>query len=374
MNKTKKILFISSSQHFVDIFLKDLIISLSEEFNVSLITNFENELIYKKYIETIHLPVKRKTSLLSDLLVSIIFIIKFFKLLPERLISVTPKSLIFGIIAKILKPNVYRIHIYTGFTWTNMKGIRKNFFILLDKINIFFSDKVLFDSQNQIDYLINKNFNSKKFHLISNGSIKGVDLNTFYKFNSSQKKLLYAKYRIPDNFMILLYMGRMDPDKGIYELIESFKIVTKSLNNVFLVLVGKDEMEIANYLSKLDENIKNKILYLDHVSKPEEIYNLSDVYCLPSKREGFGMAIIESCACQVPVIGSNIFGLRSSVINNYNGLLFKVDDVEDLALKIKKLFKDRNLREFLGKNGREFVKKNFNNNEVLNSFKNLIIK
>ena len=86
------------------------------------------------------------------------------------------------------------------------------------------------------------------------------------------------------------------------------------------------------------------------------------------------MAIIESCACQVPVIGSNIFGLRSSVIDNYNGLLFKVDDVEDLALKIKKLFKDRNLREFLGKNGREFVEKNFKNNEVLNSFKNLIIE
>ena len=83
------------------------------------------------------------------------------------------------------------------------------------------------------------------------------------------------------------------------------------------------------------------------------------IFCLPSKREGFGNTVIESSACEVPVVGSDIFGLQSSLINELNGLTFEVNNVDDLTKKLSMLLNDENLCKKLGKIGREYVLKNF---------------
>ena len=165
----------------------------------------------------------------------------------------------------------------------------------------------------------------------------------------------------------------MDIDKGVYELIESFIQLRLLNNNILLLLVGKDEMKIRKYLNNLQIDIRNKIIYLDHSNNPQEIFNVADIFCLPSKREGFGNSVIESSACEVPVVASDIFGLNSSIINKLNGLKFKLNDIEDLTLKLDTLLRDKNLCQSYGRNGRDFVLKNFKKDDVLNSLKNLII-
>ena len=121
----------------------------------------------------------------------------------------------FGIIIKILFPKISRVHIYTGFAWTNFSNFKKSFFIFIDKLNILTSNKVLFDSQCQIDLLNKEKINNNKFHLIGNGSIKGIDSKIFYKYSLNKKNNLKEKYGIPFNHKIILYLGRMDPDKGV---------------------------------------------------------------------------------------------------------------------------------------------------------------
>ncbi len=373
MNKIKKILFISSNQHFTDIFLKDLIKLISKNFHISLITNIKKNSDYYENLDIHNVPIKRKLSPFSDLFVLFIILKKIFEINPDRIISTNPKTIIFGIIIKIIKPKLFRIHIYTGFAWSNMSGFKKKFFIFLDKINVSFSDKVLFDSQSQIDLLGDYNFNKNNFNLINKGSIKGVDTKLFYKFDYELKKKLKIKYSIPDKYKILLYMGRMDEDKGIYELIESFKNL-KSLNiNILLLLVGEDEIKIESYLNQLQADIRSNIIYLKHTINPQEILNIADIFCLPSKREGFGNSVIESSACEIPVVGSDIFGLKNSLINELNGLTFKIGDVDDLTLKLHTLLRNETLRKSFGKNGRKYVIENFEKDDVLNSFKNLII-
>ena len=168
-------------------------------------------------------------------------------------------------------------------------------------------------------------------------------------------------------------MGRMDEDKGIYELIESFKNL-KLLNiNILLLLVGEDEIKIESYLNQLQADIRSNIIYLKHTINPQEILNIADIFCLPSKREGFGNSVIESSACEIPVVGSDIFGLKNSLINELNGLTFKIGDVDDLTLKLHTLLRNETLRKSFGKNGRKYVIENFEKDDVLNSFKNLII-
>ena len=73
-------------------------------------------------------------------------------------------------------------------------------------------------------------------------------------------------------------------------------------------------------------------------------------------------------------MGSNIFGLESSLINNFNGLTFKVGNVADLSNKLQKLINNQILCDKLGKNGREYVKKKFKPEDIFNALNNLILE
>ena len=98
----------------------------------------------------------------------------------------------------------------------------------------------------------------------------------------------------------------MDIDKGILDLLSSFKAISKEYKNVILMLVGKDEIDLNNYLSQYKAENINNVIYLSHNDSPQDIYNLADIFCLPSK-EGFGNVVIEASAVEIPVIGSNIW-------------------------------------------------------------------
>jgi len=368
-----KIIFISSSQHFVDTFLKDLIIFLSKDHKISLATRIKNSSIYSSKIDLYNIPINRKISPISDLLTSIIFLKYLFKIEPDKIVTATPKTIIYGILARIFKPKIYRIHIYTGFSWPNMTGFKRKLLIYLDKLNISFADKIIFDSQSQIDFLNKNNFKSKKFHLIHNGSIKGVDCDCFYKFNEEKKIFLKKKYNIPQQYKVISYIGRIDSDKGIHNLIKSFEKLRLKIDNILLLLVGIDEMNIKIHVANIEKKIAENILIFNHSNNPEEIFNISNIFCLPSKREGFGNTVIESSACEVPVVGSDIFGLQSSLINGLNGLTFEVNNVDDLTKKLSMLLNDEYLCKKLGKKGREYVLKNFRKQDVFNSIKSLIL-
>lgn len=376
MKKLPKLVFISSSQHFLDIFLGDFFDYISKRFEINLFTKFISK--YKDFdqINRINIPINRKISPISDLfcLYQITRNIKNIK--PDVIITLTPKSTIFGIFLKIINPYYYRVHIYTGFTWVNMKGFKRNLFKYLDRLNIKFSNKVLFDGQAQIDFLKHNNFNFNNFFLINNGSIKGVNTSLFFKYDQNKKNLIKKKFDVPINSKIILYIGRLDPDKGIKLLINSFVKLSSKFEDLILLIVGKDEMNINNYLENLNfkTNLINRIKIFPHSNNPIDIYNLADITCIPSTREGFGNVVIESSSCEVPVIGSNIFGLKNSLINNVNGFTFKVNDLNDLTSKISSLLKNEDLKSKFGKNGRKFVIENFEQVHVFKSLENLIIK
>ena len=167
-------------------------------------------------------------------------------------------------------------------------------------------------------------------------------------------------------------MGRMDKEKGILYLLDSFKNIANNYKNILLLLVGKDEMQISSKLKLEYSEIRKKIIYINHNSTPEEIYNLADIFCLPSTREGFGNVVIESSAVEIPVVGSDIYGLRSSLVNELNGLTFKKNETQDLTEKLIFLIENEHIRKKLGENGRNFVKQYFNHKEVNSSLEKLI--
>ena len=77
------------------------------------------------------------------------------------------------------------------------------------------------------------------------------------------------------------------------------------------------------------------------------------------------MSVIEASSCELPVVTSNIYGLKDCMIDGYTGLKFDLSIKNDLYNKLEILIQNQSLREILGKNGRSFVIKKFNENEVI---------
>ena len=182
------------------------------------------------------------------------------------------------------------------------------------------------------------------------------------------RKRLY----INNNDIVFLFVGRLDIEKGIIELIEAYSKVTKRCSNTSLWLVGPAETNI----DKLEELIKklqvDSIQILPYTTTPETYMAAADVFCLPSHREGFGTVIIESASCGIPAIGTRIYGLSDSIVDEETGFLVDRGDVIGLCEKMVILASDESLRERLGSSARKRAHALFSQRIVIQGLSNFI--
>ena len=138
----------------------------------------------------------------------------------------------------------------------------------MDKLIIYFSNKIFADSKSQIDLLKEeKIILNKKITVLGHGSISGVDINKFrndFKF----KKIFRKSISCRENSCVFLFLGRIKKEKGIFQIFEIFKNFEHKLNNVELWIVGPDEENLKPELMnsfdfkipKLDGSILLQIL------------------------------------------------------------------------------------------------------------------
>ena len=87
---------------------------------------------------------------------------------------------------------------------------------------------------------------------------------------------------------------------------------------------------------------------MPYTSAPETFMAAADVFCLPSRREGFGNVIIEAAACGIPAIGSRIYGLTDAIVDEETGFLVDMGNINALSDKMILLGSDDSLRARLG--------------------------
>lgn len=100
----------------------------------------------------------------------------------------------------------------------------------------------------------------------------------------------------------------------------------------------------------------------------------ADILCLPSRREGFGMVALETAACEVPSIGTNIYGLQDAIVHMKTGILVPVNDEKALLEGLQILTQDQKLKTNLGKSGRSRVQADFNSHLVIENYLNYFKK
>ena len=180
----------------------------------------------------------------------------------------------------------------------------------------------------------------------------GVDDDTFKPVRT---KSGLGKSKRP---LVIGCASRLLRDKGIPELIEAVKILEKDYH-IELKVAG--DIFHKNPSSCTPQEIEkwskiSSVTFLGKVLDMVGFWQGCDVAILPSHREGFPKALLEAAACGLPLLGSDVPGVREIVLDGVNGLLFAKGDCQDIARKIKKIYENKEFRQSSGKASREVIK------------------
>ena len=361
----KRVCIVTAAPETVNSFLKEHILVLSHFYDVTVITNTRENaaLNIPSKIKLIPLTIERDIDIFSDLKSLMMLIKNFRREKFDLVLSVTPKAGLLSALAGCFSGTKNRLHWFTGQVWVTKRGMKRSLLKFIDKLLAFCVSYALIDSQSQLDFLISERvLNPKKGVVLGEGSICGVNLNRF-KFNSDVKQAFRRKIGLNENDKILLFLGRMNKDKGIYDLVKAFHLLVNDIDNLHLVLVGPDEQKIEMALSESGQ-LHRSIHFIGSTSEPEKWLSIGDVFCLPSYREGFGSSVIEAAAVGLPAITSRIYGLTDAIVEGQTGLMHQVGDINEIVTIIKQLIIDEKLRERLGANARKRAESSFNQSHV----------
>ena len=162
----------------------------------------------------------------------------------------------------------------------------------------------------------------------------------------------------------LLFTGRLDPVKGLKELVEAAGICKKEGLSVSVHFVAWEDSPEKPFEKELlafglERGLSGDLFF--HGKKPvgedlNKMYRMADIYVIPSYHEGFPRTIWEALANSLPVIATPVGGIPHALKNRENVLFTEVCSASDLALKIKEMMENNELRRTLIKNGRERAK------------------
>ncbi len=169
-----------------------------------------------------------------------------------------------------------------------------------------------------------------------------------------------AKYGLTGK-RIVLFVGNLIPRKGLNYLIRAAEIVVKEDPNVVFVIVGKGPLRDRLVANVGERNLSGNFVFLSDIDDERlpAVYNMADVFALPSVQEGQGIAFLEAEASGKPVVAFDVSAVAEAVADGRSGLLMELGDSEKLGDAILRLLADEPLRQRMGIAGREFVLQNF---------------
>lgn len=331
----------------------------TSDFEIHFICDYDDE--FKKSLpEYIHYqPVSMKRGISFDGLKAINEMKKYFKEQKFDLVQYsTPNAACYASIATKMAGIPCRLYCQWGIAYVGFEGIKRRVFKVIETMVCRNSTRIEPDSFGNLHFSHKEGlYTADKSSVIWNGSASGVNLN---KFDIKQKRdwrmEIRGKYEIPQDAAVYIFIGRITRDKGINELFEASKKIIAQTSDTYLLLVGNVEKS-----ESVDEDLyqwsrqEKRVIYCGYTNEVEKYLAASDIYVLPSYREGFGSAVIEAEAMGVPVIVTDIPGPTDAMKKNVTGLLVKKGSASELYDAMAHLYSSKELCSEMGQNAVEFA-------------------
>lgn len=203
--------------------------------------------------------------------------------------------------------------------------LKSRFYRLIERFLSRFTDKIVCISEAEKESAVSNNIgNEDKLSLIPNG----IDVQAVI----DAKPKLRDDFGITDDAFVVGMIGRISKQKAPDVFIKAAKLVATKIPAAAFIIVGDGEMrsEVEKYAS--ENNVK---LYITGwTDEPYSYLKTVDVAVLPSRWEGFGLAVVEYMAAEKNVVATRIDALPTIIEDKVDGLLVDVDSPEDLCEKI----------------------------------------
>ena len=224
------------------------------------------------------------------------------------------------------------------------------------------SERIICISQAAKDEVVKRGINSRNVVVIPLGMTDELFDKTILK-----KQINEVVHDLPENPKILLSVGRLVKRKGIVWFLNNVmpEIIKKESSSI-LVVCGKgpekEEIEKAIKSLKISKNVRLIVSVTDEQLKI--LYNSADCFVMPNipvagDMEGFGRVLLEAALCELPVVASDLEGIKEAITNNKNGILCTPEDSQAHSRTIIGILRDKSGAKLLGSRARQYTLKNY---------------
>jgi len=168
----------------------------------------------------------------------------------------------------------------------------------------------------------------------------GIDENRFNPCNFT-KQLSNFSIGIPNDAFVVMSVGELNTNKNHDVMLRALKWLNN--DNIHYFICGEGELRDKLTKQAFDLGIANQVHLLGYRYDVDELYQLADVFVLPSHREGLSAAVMEAMQSSLPCIVSNIRGNKDQIVDNEGGYLVSPTDVGKFAEKIKNYYENPEL-------------------------------
>lgn len=284
------------------------------------------------------------------------------------LISVgTPKAGLLGGIAGFLTRVPHRVYLLRGLRLETSTGIERRILVGLERLSIGVAHDVVAVSNSLRDRVVELGLvKSSKVRVLGRGSSNGVDVTAFAAsfLGPDERVQLTDSLGIDDSVPVIGFVGRLTADKGLSVLADARELLAgRGVDHQLLIVGGIDEGVTESLLNKITSTGREAIR-TGHVSNPRPYYQVMDLLCLPTYREGFPNVVLESAAAGIPTVTTDATGAVDSVIAGKTGTIVPVGSAEKLADALEALVLDSALRKDMGAEALRHVKAHYDRTDV----------
>lgn len=361
----KKLCFVATIPAVIHSFLRGHIRASAKNWSVTVISHPVGAALLKDYdARFIPLAFERKVSPWRDLQ-SLIRLTGLYRRERFDLVhSIMPKTGLLSMLAGWLAGIPIRMHTFTGQVWANKQGWKRRLLKMFDKLIVLLATHILVDSPSQRDFLVSEGVLSHGQGLvIGNGSICGVDVGLFHP-DAEVHQTVRKELSIDTQQIVILFLGRLNRDKGILDLAMAFADIASQRTDIVLVLVGAEEDVLFSQVQEICGKHRDRLRRVNFTPQPQRYMVMADIFCLPSYREGFGQVIIEAGACGIPTVASRIYGITDAVEDGKTGLLFPAGNVALLKHSLLSLVENVELRKLMGEAARARTQTLFSSQKI----------